>query len=136
MVNILGEKKYSSYYFLHITVALSCLNRKDIHNISLTCRGQLFNCHNWHPLCCGHWSVREVISTKFSDILYLQILLTTLWPELWNLVRVSINIHDVNVAPRVTSLTSTLHYSKHWFSKSTLPEVLCNFKWIAIFPVH
>ena len=44
----------------HKTVALSRLNRKDIHNISLTCRGQLFNCHNWHPLCCGHWSVREV----------------------------------------------------------------------------
>ena len=73
-LNILGEKKVLFLLFSahHKTVALSRLNRKDIHNISLTCRGQLFNCHNWHPLCCGHWSVRgeEVISTKFLDILY------------------------------------------------------------------
>ena len=58
-----------------------------------------------------------------SDVLYLQILLTTLWPEMWNLVRVSINIHDVNVAPRFTSLTSPVHYhSKYCLQKHTSQE--------------
>ena len=48
--------------------------------------------------------LKDIYSTR--DVIYYLVI------RILKLVRVSINIQDVNVAYRFTSLTSTVHYSK------------------------